>query len=315
MGVDQALFQPFPSEVVFQQFQSQQTHQFPLNFRNNDQVSFHSSPHLYVHFSVCCVYTFFASTLILKCDCGLCVHRLLVISKWTTKTLRTSEWCVRDQRGARWPLAWRSPTLSSSLQTKRRWHYTHTVSLKFSSVVCKFVQCTAKANSVYLQDYHLELVCTTERERFVVPVRAVGVRALLDFPDDINFPASPVKVCVYVYHYVGHFICQNFACVQYPSSKTILVRSVGDQEAQFALHTKRYKLYCHNAHRTATGCNMYCRESLYHCTTQFCFSQPLLCGSNLCYSEGRTLYAGHCHIQTCQRRRLFWRADCAIWHW
>ena len=140
MGVDQALFQPFPSEVVFQQFQSQQTHQFPLNFRNNDQVS------LCTFFCLLCVYF---ATLILKMhDCGLCVYRLLVISKWTTKTLRTSEWCVRDQRGARWPLAWRSPTLSSSLQTKRRWHYTHTVSLKFSSVVCKFVQCTAKANSV-----------------------------------------------------------------------------------------------------------------------------------------------------------------------
>ena len=40
----------------------------------------------------------------------------------------------------------------------------------------------------------MELVCTTERERFVVPVRAVGVRALLDFPDEIHFPSSPVKV-------------------------------------------------------------------------------------------------------------------------
>lgn len=52
---------------------------------------------------------------------------------------------------------------------------------------------------VLFQDYHLELVCTTEREKFVVPVRAIGVRALLDFPDEIHFPSSPVKVRVYVY--------------------------------------------------------------------------------------------------------------------
>ena len=35
----------------------------------------------------------------------------------------------------------------------------------------------------------------SEREKFIVPVRAVGARALLDFPDEIHFPSSPVKVC------------------------------------------------------------------------------------------------------------------------
>ena len=38
MSMDQALFQPFPSEVVFQQFQPHQTYEFPLNLRNNDRV-------------------------------------------------------------------------------------------------------------------------------------------------------------------------------------------------------------------------------------------------------------------------------------
>lgn len=37
-------------------------------------------------------------------------------------------------------------------------------------------------------------MCVTEREKFVVPVRAIGARALLDFPDKVNFPTSPVKV-------------------------------------------------------------------------------------------------------------------------
>ena len=43
VGMEQALFQPFPSEVVFQQFQPQHTYEFPLNLRNNDRVRPH--PH------------------------------------------------------------------------------------------------------------------------------------------------------------------------------------------------------------------------------------------------------------------------------
>ncbi len=36
----------------------------------------------------------------------------------------------------------------------------------------------------------------TEREKFIVPVQAIGARALLDFPDDVKFSAAPVKVHV-----------------------------------------------------------------------------------------------------------------------
>lgn len=39
MSVDQALFQPFPSEVFFQQFESHQVYEFPLKFRNLDVVA------------------------------------------------------------------------------------------------------------------------------------------------------------------------------------------------------------------------------------------------------------------------------------
>ena len=45
-----------------------------------------------------------------------------------------------------------------------------------------------------MQDYSFELVCVTEREKFIIPVRAVGARALLDFPDEVHFSAAPVKV-------------------------------------------------------------------------------------------------------------------------
>ena len=39
VDVDQALFQPFPSEVVFQQFEPHQTYEFPLLLRNLDKVA------------------------------------------------------------------------------------------------------------------------------------------------------------------------------------------------------------------------------------------------------------------------------------
>ena len=38
----------------------------------------------------------------------------------------------------------------------------------------------------------------TERERFVVPVTGYGSRGVLDFPDDIHFSSSPVKVHIYM---------------------------------------------------------------------------------------------------------------------
>ena len=71
---------------------------------------------------------------------------------------------------------------------------------------------------IFLQDYYHELVCVTEREKFVVPVKAIGARAILDFPDDVMFPVTPVK---------------------YPNSRTLLVRNVGNKEANFSLSTEK----------------------------------------------------------------------------
>lgn len=50
--------------------------------------------------------------------------------------------------------------------------------------------------SFYTQDYTHELICITEREKFLVPVKAIGARAILDFPDEVNFGTCPVKVHV-----------------------------------------------------------------------------------------------------------------------
>lgn len=42
-------------------------------------------------------------------------------------------------------------------------------------------------------DYSYDLNVLTERERFIVPIRAVGCRAMIDFPDALDFGQVPVK--------------------------------------------------------------------------------------------------------------------------
>lgn len=64
------------------------------------------------------------------------------------------------------------------------------------------------------KDYCHELTCITEREKFLVPVRAIGSRAILDFPDEVRFQDCPVK---------------------YLTSKVLLVRNIGNLEAKFSL--------------------------------------------------------------------------------
>jgi hypothetical protein len=65
-------------------------------------------------------------------------------------------------------------------------------------------------------DYIHNLVCETEREKFIVPIRAIGARGLLDISDEIVFSQVPVKI---------------------ESSKTVLVRNIGDAVAKFQIET------------------------------------------------------------------------------
>ena len=44
-----------------------------------------------------------------------------------------------------------------------------------------------------VDDYAYELVCVTEREKFVVPLRATGKVAALSMPDAVSFPNVPVR--------------------------------------------------------------------------------------------------------------------------
>jgi len=59
----------------------------------------------------------------------------------------------------------------------------------------------------------------TEREKFVVPVKAFGSRAILDFPDLIDFPRGLVK---------------------YSNTKTLLIRNIGTRDGKFQLTTEKY---------------------------------------------------------------------------
>lgn len=63
------------------------------------------------------------------------------------------------------------------------------------------------------------LTCITEREKFIVPIKARGARAILDFPDKLNFSTCPVK---------------------YSTQKILLVRNIGNKDAVFRIKTHRY---------------------------------------------------------------------------
>jgi hydrocephalus-inducing protein len=68
------------------------------------------------------------------------------------------------------------------------------------------------------KDYNHELIITTEREKFIIPIRCIGSRAILDFPDEINFSLNPVR---------------------HLNSKVLLIRNIGNKDAKFSLKVDR----------------------------------------------------------------------------
>ncbi|XP_057292027.1 hydrocephalus-inducing protein-like [Hydractinia symbiolongicarpus] len=139
------LFQPYPSEIIFQNFEAQQVYKIPLQLRNNDQVAIlvkvvqAESPYFKI---------------ISPPDVG---HKV-------------------------------APGMD----------------------IIFVIQFTPDQK----KDYNHEVICITEREKFLVPVKAIGARGILDFPDEIHFGLCPVK---------------------YNLSKTLLVRNIGNTETKFNL--------------------------------------------------------------------------------
>ncbi|XP_058135740.1 hydrocephalus-inducing protein homolog isoform X1 [Dasypus novemcinctus] len=149
VDLDQTLFQPFPSEIIFQNYTPCEVYEVPLVLRNNDKVPRmvkiveESSPYFKV---------------INPKDIG---HKV-------------------------------APGVPSTFR------------ILFSPEENK--------------DYTHVLTCVTEREKFIVPIKARGARAILDFPDKLNFSNCPVK---------------------YSTQKILLVRNIGKKDAVFHLKTCR----------------------------------------------------------------------------
>uniref|UniRef100_A0A663MY75 HYDIN/VesB/CFA65-like Ig-like domain-containing protein n=1 Tax=Athene cunicularia TaxID=194338 RepID=A0A663MY75_ATHCN len=148
VDLEQSLLQPFPSEVVFQNYVPFEVYEVPLTLRNTDKVPrlvkvvLEPSPYFKLTSpgGVCC-----------KVAPGMC-----------------STFCILF---------------------------------------------TPEEN----KDYFYQLTCITEREKFIVPIRAIGARAILDFPDQLDFSVCPVK---------------------YSSQKTLLVRNIGNREAHYRISTE-----------------------------------------------------------------------------
>ncbi|KAM9351908.1 hydrocephalus-inducing protein homolog [Symphorus nematophorus] len=149
VDMDQPLFQPYPSELVFQNFTPGQTYKLRLLLFNNDKVS-----------------------------------RQLKLE------LQDSDYfCVIGPKDAGNKVA-------------------QGMSAEFT------VSFTPQES----KDYNHRLVFVTERERFEVPIHAIGPRAILDFRDEIHLPVCPVKGS---------------------TEKTHLVHNIGNSKAKFTLHTQR----------------------------------------------------------------------------
>ncbi|XP_059507551.1 hydrocephalus-inducing protein homolog [Stegostoma tigrinum] len=149
LDTDRPIFQPFPSEIVFQNYEPFETCEVSLILRNHDQVP-----------------------------------RMVKVIQGDSSYFRII--CPTD------------------VGRKVAPGMTTTFKLIFKPEENK--------------DYSHELICVTEREKFLVPVKAIGARAILDFPDFINFSTCPVK---------------------YNTQKILLVRNIGKRETKFTLQTQK----------------------------------------------------------------------------
>uniref|UniRef100_A0A8C9E7N0 HYDIN/VesB/CFA65-like Ig-like domain-containing protein n=1 Tax=Phocoena sinus TaxID=42100 RepID=A0A8C9E7N0_PHOSS len=149
IDLDQALFQPFPSEIVFQNYTPCEVYEVPLVLRNNDIVP-----------------------------------RMVKVVEESSPYFKVI-----------------SPKDIS-----------HKVAPGVPSVFR--ILFSPEEN----KDYAHMLTCVTEREKFIVPIKARGARAILDFPDKLNFSTCPVK---------------------YSTQKILLVRNIGNKDAVFHIKTHR----------------------------------------------------------------------------
>eukprot|EP01031_Cornospumella_fuschlensis_P035773 gene35773-43390_t len=74
-----------------------------------------------------------------------------------------------------------------------------------------------------IREYAWDLVCSTEREKFIVPLRAIGYRPLLTLPDEIDFGPCPIKAA---------------------AEKKITVQNIGSSVARFSMRSLSPQFTC-----------------------------------------------------------------------
>ncbi len=74
-----------------------------------------------------------------------------------------------------------------------------------------------------VRDYSWDLVCCTEREKFLVPIRAIGMRPRVTFPDSVDFGYCPVKSAM---------------------RKVLLVQNIGAAAAKFCMKSLTKEFTC-----------------------------------------------------------------------
>ncbi|KAM4733696.1 hydrocephalus-inducing protein homolog isoform 3-T4 [Anableps anableps] len=145
---ERLIFQPYPSELVFQNFIPSQTYSLPLLLLNNDQVA----------------------------------HPIKV-----EQDISEQFHVVGPENG--------NGKVAPGMTAKFMVFFTPRES----------------------KDYSHRLVCVTPGERFEIPIRAIGPRAILDFQDEIHLRSCVVKASTEK----SHFVC-----------------NVGNCKAKFKLHTQ-----------------------------------------------------------------------------
>ncbi|XP_040838338.1 hydrocephalus-inducing protein homolog isoform X1 [Ochotona curzoniae] len=149
IDLDQALFQPFPSEIIFQNYTPCEVYEVPLVLRNNDKIP-----------------------------------RMVKVVEESSPYFKVIKPKEIGNKVA--------PGVPSTFR----------------------ILFTPEEN----KDYAHMLTCITEREKFIVPIKARGARAILDFPDKLNFSTCPVK---------------------YSTQKILLVQNIGNKDAVFHIKTRR----------------------------------------------------------------------------
>ncbi|XP_056273332.1 hydrocephalus-inducing protein homolog [Pseudoliparis swirei] len=203
VDLDQPLFQPYPSELVLQNFTPARTYLLPLRLDNRDKVSRH-----------------------VKLE-----HQ-------------ESEYFHVVQEEAGRSVA---PGLS----------------------VAFTVSFTPQEN----KDYHHSLVFVTERERFEVPVRAIGPRAILDFRDEFLLPVCPVKATTektHMVHNAGNSAAKFKLDVQSPFSVTPscgtldvgawMQVTVDFSPLTVGVHSQEMTLHYHTGEDVSIGLSGTCEE-------------------------------------------------------